>query len=291
MNFKFVVIQTDVCCLTSNDYCPLLIQLPVSNILLIFYSHPKICPVKTNRTLLLALFAITLCFSNCKDNDDPCILEVAIQVNDHNATLVAVPKNGLEPYTYKWHDGSSLYRIDAILSPGVNKNVTVTDNAGCTATASVATCNKCDGLLCFDNKCYCPQGYVGELCDSLPGASGDPRFHLSFTNHEEVDLDLFVRTPLGNTISYSTDSADGGRLDLDCLCGGCPNGGNENIFWVPGTAPAGTYEYWVSYYGYCGAIPGAQSTYVLRVFENNNLIVKHTDSIESGNSVIRYYTP
>ena len=106
---------------------------------------------------------------------------------------------------------------------------------------------------------------------SLVGQDGNPRFNLQFNNPENVDLDLYVRTPNGNIISYENPRADRGELDVDCLCGGCPQGPNENIFWENGTAPSGTYDYWVSYYGDCGTT-GATSEFVLRVIRNGEVL-------------------
>jgi hypothetical protein len=63
------------------------------------------------------------------------------------------------------------------------------------------------------------------------------------------DLDLFVVDPAGGCIDFTEPrSATGGILDIDCNSGTdrlCPHP-IENVFWPPGTAPAGTYTYWVS---------------------------------------------
>ena len=65
----------------------------------------------------------------------------------------------------------------------------------------------------------------------LVGQEGNPRFNLQFSNGTNVDLDLYVETPNGITVSYMNPNADGGELDVDCMCGSCPQGPNENIFW------------------------------------------------------------
>ncbi|MDF9794974.1 hypothetical protein OKW21_000237 [Catalinimonas alkaloidigena] len=90
--------------------------------------------------------------------------------------------------------------------------------------------------------------------DEIVGQIGNPQFNLQFTNPESVDLDLYVEDPNGEIIYYgNVFTNSGGQLDVDCLCGDCPNGPNENIFWpMDGNAPSGTYRYWVDYYGSCG---------------------------------------
>ncbi len=85
------------------------------------------------------------------------------------------------------------------------------------------------------------------------GGDGELRFNLQFTNETNVDLDLHVVTPGGEEIDYSakTDTT-GGALDVDCFCGNCDQGPNENIFWEYGSqAPAGDYQVSVQYYGSC----------------------------------------
>ncbi|MEX2349253.1 MAG: hypothetical protein WD554_00085 [Flavobacteriaceae bacterium] len=121
----------------------------------------------------------------------------------------------------------------------------------------------------------------GDTSEELVGQPGNPRFNLQFTNEENVDLDLYVRTPNGAVIYYGNQNADGGSLDVDCLCGVCPQGPNENIYWENGTAPTGEYEYWVEYYGSCtGDSPS--SSFTLRVLRNSTVEATHTGSLTSG---------
>jgi uncharacterized protein YfaP (DUF2135 family) len=119
----------------------------------------------------------------------------------------------------------------------------------------------------------------------LVGQDGNPRFNLVFNNHENVDLDLHVKTPAGTVIYYGNPSAEGGTLDVDCLCSSCPQGPNENIFWDNGTAPAGTYEYWVNYYGSCGT-SGSSSDFTVRVIRNGTVLVTRTGTLTSGTSTV-----
>ncbi len=114
----------------------------------------------------------------------------------------------------------------------------------------------------------------------LVGQDGNPRFNLVFTNPQNVDLDLYVKTPSGAVISYSNPSADLGTLDVDCLCDDCPQGPNENIFWENGTAPTGNYEYWVNYFGDCG-VAGSTSSFTLRVIRNGEVLETKTGSLNA----------
>lgn len=127
----------------------------------------------------------------------------------------------------------------------------------------------------------CPSNN-GPECDGsgLEGNTGNPRFNLQFTG--DVDLDLYVRTPNGSVISYSNDSANGGTLDVDCTCSGDCN--QENIFWQPGTAPSGQYQFWVKYYGGCGGAGSPSSNYTIRVLNGNTVLQTRTGTLNSGQS-------
>jgi uncharacterized protein YfaP (DUF2135 family) len=127
---------------------------------------------------------------------------------------------------------------------------------------------------------------------TLAGKPGNPRFNLQFTNETNVDLDLYVQTPNGSKIYYSNQSAQGGELDVDCLCGTCPNGPNENIFWQDGTAPGGTYKFWVKYYGSCGNNGNnyPPSTYTLRLLRNSQILETYTGTLSTLNSISPMYT-
>ena len=108
---------------------------------------------------------------------------------------------------------------------------------------------------------------------TIKGTPGNPRFNLQFTNEQKVDLDLYVQTPNGSLIYFQKKTGQGGSLDLDCHCTNCINGPNENIYWTPGTAPAGTYKFYVKYYEKCtvSGTTGASSDYTVRVLENDKI--------------------
>ncbi|HCH61957.1 MAG TPA: hypothetical protein DFR83_04070 [Deltaproteobacteria bacterium] len=79
--------------------------------------------------------------------------------------------------------------------------------------------------------------------DGVCVTDGALRFTLQWD--DQTDLDLYVTTPAGNTISYSNRSADGGRLDVDDTRGGANS--VENIHFNEDLA-SGPYEYWVNNY-------------------------------------------
>jgi uncharacterized protein YfaP (DUF2135 family) len=120
---------------------------------------------------------------------------------------------------------------------------------------------------------------------TLVGQPGDPRFNLVFNNQQNVDLDLHVIDPKGEEIYYYRKKGSNGvTLDVDCLCGDCPNGPNENIFWpAGGTAPKGTYKFWVEYYETCRGASGTQnSEYTIRVAINEKVKATYTGTMTSG---------
>ena len=123
----------------------------------------------------------------------------------------------------------------------------------------------------------------------IQGQAGNPRFNLQFDNSNNVDLDLHVITPSGKEISYDIPTADGGTLDLDCICGVCPSGPNENIFWVAGTAPKGTYKFWVEYFDNCG-VDGSPSNYTLRLMKNAEVLQTYTGILKSTGSTSPIYS-
>ena len=68
--------------------------------------------------------------------------------------------------------------------------------------------------------------------------------------------------------------------DVDCLCGDCPQGANENVFWsYNGVAPEGTYEVSVVYYAPCDFFETPSSDYTLRVLESGAVINTYTGSL------------
>ena len=82
--------------------------------------------------------------------------------------------------------------------------------------------------------------------ETREAGTGDIAFRLIWDG--ESDLDLFVEDPAGACIFFGNrDSVTGGLLDVDCNAGSerlCESP-VENVYWPQGTAPAGSYMYWV----------------------------------------------
>jgi hypothetical protein len=104
-------------------------------------------------------------------------------------------------------------------------------------------------------------GQGGELIKGVQVKVGDPQFTLIW-DKDGVDLDLHVIEPGGKEIYWEDPKgAKGGELDVDNTKGFGP----ENIYWlvesqgpgsekVKGPGPAGTYKWWVVYWGGFGGI-------------------------------------
>jgi hypothetical protein len=87
-------------------------------------------------------------------------------------------------------------------------------------------------------------------CSAFPdhreAGTGDIAFRLVWDG--QSDLDLYVEDPAGTCIFFGQrDSATGGLLDVDCNAASDRVCGHpvENVYWPTGTAPAGTYLYWI----------------------------------------------
>lgn len=85
-------------------------------------------------------------------------------------------------------------------------------------------------------------------CKPTP-SSGDVQILLSWNNYN--DLDLICTDPKGETVYYKNRSVtSGGQLEIDMNVEYPDSKAPiENIFWKPGTAPPGTYNVYVLYYG------------------------------------------
>lgn len=124
----------------------------------------------------------------------------------------------------------------------------------------------------------------------LVGQPGNPRFNLQFTNETGVDMDLHVVDPKGNEIYYGNRStSDGGQLDIDCKCGNCEDGPNENIFWPDGKGLKGTYKCWVQYFTYCEDV-AATSDFTLRVAVNESVKATFTGKLSDDNARSEVFT-
>ena len=117
----------------------------------------------------------------------------------------------------------------------------------------------------------------------LVGEEGQLSFNLEFDNASAVDVDLHLTLPSGTEIFWNNPEAEGGRLDVDCHCSSCPQGGNENIYWEDAAepAPVGTYIPEIHDYGDC-AVPNATSNWTFRVTEGAQLVEERSGTIGPG---------
>ena len=125
---------------------------------------------------------------------------------------------------------------------------------------------------------------------SLPGGAGELRFHMAFDNHEAVDLDLHVIEPGGEHIYYSDPRAQsGGELDIDCMCGYCPNGPSENIYWRDAQAERGIYQVWVEYFDAC-EIAHSGASYTLWVLQGDDVMASFEGTLRTGQSRVLHFS-
>ncbi len=130
-------------------------------------------------------------------------------------------------------------------------------------------------------------GEGGELVRGVTVKVGDPQFTLIW-DKDGVDLDLHVVEPSGKEIYWEEPKgAQGGELDVDNTKGFGP----ENIYWlvesdgpgaekVKGPGPAGTYRWFVVYYGGFGGIP-EPTHWQVRVKHDGKVTVHHGSSAHS----------
>jgi len=139
----------------------------------------------------------------------------------------------------------------------------------------------------FASEGSAPEPVVG-TCGCIPEATvpvgtGEVQVTLQWFNESPLDLDLWVYEPSGERCYFGhSQTATGGELDRDNLCGNYQNGTPENIFWQ--TAPVGEYSVWVDWWSDCGNnIP--QQAVNVRVVNRNSVetydrTIGHEQSIE-----------
>jgi len=84
---------------------------------------------------------------------------------------------------------------------------------------------------------------------------GDTDVLVSLSWATDADVDLHVRDPAGDEVSWETPTVEsGGELDNDGAsnCGGDAIR-TEDVYWPADTAPSGTYTVFLDYYDDCGA--------------------------------------
>jgi uncharacterized protein YneF (UPF0154 family) len=98
--------------------------------------------------------------------------------------------------------------------------------------------------------------------------TGDVQVTLTWQTND--DIDLYVIDPNGEEISYlNMTSSSGGTLDRDNLCPDMIIGRPENIFWAENTAPSGSYQVKVNYFGACESAKAVNWT--VRVIVQGNV--------------------
>jgi hypothetical protein len=111
-------------------------------------------------------------------------------------------------------------------------------------------------------------------------SAGPLAFRLSWTTPS--DLDLRVIEPSGNEISWENPaSATGGSLDRDLVCAS----GVETIAW-PGTAPRGTYTFFVNFSQACGA--ATTTSFTVTVSQGNSVVATRTGTFNEGSQSQRF---
>ncbi len=119
-------------------------------------------------------------------------------------------------------------------------------------------------------------------CASAPAGpgSGDISFRLIWTG--SADLDLYVVSPLGERVDFTTRSVgSGGTLDVDCNVRNnqCP-APMENVFWPRHMAPLGDYRYTINDATEEGIEPDA-GAWVLEVRVLGRVVKQHSGTTAS----------
>ncbi len=174
-------------------------------------------------------------------------------------TLLAIGMSGCVVRTTRRPGVNANVRVRARTPPPPRATVTVQTNSGGSATAVApaptlatgvtiveATCSQgaqevCNGL---DDNC---NGQIDEGCGY---SSGNIQITLAWNGG--ADLDMYVRDPNNETISYSSRrSQSGGHLDQDAR-GACnanqANNTIENVYWDQQDPPNGAYNVQVHYW-------------------------------------------
>ena len=101
-----------------------------------------------------------------------------------------------------------------------------------------------------DSVCFGGQGAGSTREEITSVGTGD--IQVTLTWQADVDVDLYVTDPNGETIYYgNASSRSGGELDRDNRCSNLEWGRPENIFW-DSNPPTGSYQIDVDYYSACG---------------------------------------
>src|SRR4029077_12655508 len=107
--------------------------------------------------------------------------------------------------------------------------------------------------------------------------TGDVAFRLLWDGVS--DLDLFVEDPAGGCIYFAHPGSDaGGILDIDCNSGTQCAHPIENVYWPAGSAPEGTYTYWI----YANSLLGSETPlpFEVQVLRGPTVALRHQGTIQ-----------
>ena len=137
---------------------------------------------------------------------------------------------------------------------------------------------------------FCLLGLSG--CGHALDASmeqSDLRFHMSFNNQTYNDLDLHVVEPGGKHLTLKIAPGNSAsQFGVDCRCGACLDGPDENIYWEQNQAGTGIYEIWVQQFEMCDQTM-VDSEFTLYVYERDELKATLEGKLRQGNSQALYY--
>lgn len=195
--------------------------------------------------------------------------------NCNNPTEGYIGDNGTFCFTFDPYNS-----VQSMVKEGTLKSAISADSPAASnnfVEVVVSGCERGGTLWQYDISCADPND------ECMQGQEGNPRINLAFDG--DVDFDLHVIDPAGEEIYYAHEySVSGGQLDVDCVC--CSHG-NENIYWISGTAPRGTYQYWVEFYDYCNDPSG---DYVLTVTKNGNVQSQKTGTLTTVGETSQVFT-
>ncbi|MBX6314709.1 MAG: hypothetical protein IRY99_17610 [Isosphaeraceae bacterium] len=136
-------------------------------------------------------------------------------------------------------------KLDQALANQIAKTADGSPSGGGVATSGTGQAGLGDGFG------VAKFGHGGENINGVQVKVGDPQFTLIWDSR--ADLDIHVVEPGGSEIFWPADfrrGAQGGELDVDDIDGFGP----ENVNWIQGQGPIGTYRWFVHYYGAPGGI-------------------------------------
>jgi hypothetical protein len=162
---------------------------------------------------------------------------------------VQYSNEGTEVYHHYYTDVSILSAYDYFFHPNCAADFNFTGGSG----------------LDSAGRCVCVP------TPSTPVHTGDVQISLTWFSRTSagLDLDLHVIEPDSEEIAYyHRNSASGGHLDRDMICGDWRNGATENVYWTT-NPPHGLYVVKAHFFGNCGSGDTTQTFTVRTVVHGN----------------------